>query len=208
MQSSGLESSMTRKKELQPRHGGWLSGKDSACQCRSHKRWGFNPWVRKIPLGMADRSSILTWKIPCTEEPGGLQSMGSQRVGRNWANEHIHTQTSLDPFFKRVDRIESSKEPEPGPSTSGVSEAEVFPACPDCPSALHLLPPLHSPVSNSSCLFTDTSPCNAGCYIALFNVPYFSRYCTARFKMFSLWFVFAGFFMYYLCEKYYKSIPA
>ena len=29
---------------------------------------------------MATHSSILTWKIPWTEEPGGLQSMGSQRV--------------------------------------------------------------------------------------------------------------------------------
>ena len=27
----------------------WLSGKDSACQCRSHRRRGFNPWVKKIP---------------------------------------------------------------------------------------------------------------------------------------------------------------
>ncbi|KAJ8781183.1 hypothetical protein J1605_011167 [Eschrichtius robustus] len=39
------------------------------------------------------------------------------------------TQTSLDHFFKRVDRIESSKEPEPVPSTSGVSEiAACFPS--------------------------------------------------------------------------------
>ena len=30
--------------------------------------------------GMATHSIILPWKIPCTEEPGGLQSMGSQRV--------------------------------------------------------------------------------------------------------------------------------
>ena len=29
--------------------------------------------------GMATLSSILAWRIPCTEEPGGLQSMGSQR---------------------------------------------------------------------------------------------------------------------------------
>ena len=48
------------------------------------------------------------------------------------------TQTSLGRFFKRVDRIESSKEPEPVPSTSGVSEIT---ACPpsriaDDPSAL------------------------------------------------------------------------
>ena len=32
---------------------------------------------------MATHSSILAWKIPLTEEPGGLQSMGSQRVGHN-----------------------------------------------------------------------------------------------------------------------------
>ena len=32
---------------------------------------------------MATHSSILAWKIPWTEEPGGLQSMGSQRVGHN-----------------------------------------------------------------------------------------------------------------------------
>ena len=32
---------------------------------------------------MAMHSSILTWRIPWTEEPGGLQSMGSQRVGHD-----------------------------------------------------------------------------------------------------------------------------
>ena len=44
-------------------------------------------WVlslgREDPLeeGMATHSGILAWRIPWTEEPGGLQSMGSQRVG-------------------------------------------------------------------------------------------------------------------------------
>jgi len=40
---------------------------------------------REDPLekGMAIHSSILGWRIPWTEEPGGLQSMGSQRVGHN-----------------------------------------------------------------------------------------------------------------------------
>ena len=32
---------------------------------------------------MATHSSILVWRIPWTEEPGGLQSMGSQRVGHD-----------------------------------------------------------------------------------------------------------------------------
>ena len=37
---------------------------------------------RKGPLeeGMATRSSVLAWRIPWTEEPGGLHSIGSQRV--------------------------------------------------------------------------------------------------------------------------------
>ena len=37
--------------------------------------------------GMPVHSSILVWRIPWIEEPGGLQSMGSQRVGHNWATE-------------------------------------------------------------------------------------------------------------------------
>ena len=33
--------------------------------------------------GMAIHYSIFAWRIPCAKEPGGLQSMGSQRVGHN-----------------------------------------------------------------------------------------------------------------------------
>ena len=36
-----------------------------------------------LKKGMATHSSILVWKIPWTEEPGGLQSMGLQRVGHD-----------------------------------------------------------------------------------------------------------------------------
>ena len=36
-----------------------------------------------LEKGMATYSSILAWQIPWTEEPGGLQSMGSHRVGHN-----------------------------------------------------------------------------------------------------------------------------
>ena len=41
--------------------------------------------VRKDPLekGMATHSSIPAWRIPWTEEPGGIQRMGSQRVGHD-----------------------------------------------------------------------------------------------------------------------------
>ena len=38
-----------------------------------------------LEKGMAIHSSILAWRIPWTEEPGGLQSVGSQRVKHDWA---------------------------------------------------------------------------------------------------------------------------
>ena len=40
-------------------------------------------WEDPLEEGMATHFSILAWRIPWTEEPGGLQSMGSQRVGRD-----------------------------------------------------------------------------------------------------------------------------
>ena len=43
---------------------------------------------------MATHSSILAWRIPCTEEPGGLQSMELQKVGHDRAtNTHTHKHT-------------------------------------------------------------------------------------------------------------------
>ena len=42
-----------------------------------------------LEQGMATHASILTWRIPWTEEPGGLQSMGSQRVRHDWATNTI-----------------------------------------------------------------------------------------------------------------------
>ena len=47
-----------------------------------------------LEKGMATHSSILAWRIPWTEEPGGLQSMGSQSVTHNWVTNaftfHFH----------------------------------------------------------------------------------------------------------------------
>ena len=61
-------------------------------------------WVQSLgpedPLKkeMATHSSILAWRIPWTEEPGGLQSTGSQRVGHDWATED--TQPSVSGIFR------------------------------------------------------------------------------------------------------------
>ena len=40
-------------------------------------------WEDPLEEGMATHSSILAWRIPWIEEPGGSQSMGSQRVGHS-----------------------------------------------------------------------------------------------------------------------------
>ena len=41
--------------------------------------------------GMATHSNILIWRIPWTEEPGGLQFIGSQRVEPNWSDLVQHS---------------------------------------------------------------------------------------------------------------------
>ena len=50
-------------------------------------------WEDSLEEEMAIQSSILTWRIPRTEEPGGLQSMGSQRAWLSTAHTHTHTHT-------------------------------------------------------------------------------------------------------------------
>ena len=44
---------------------------------------------RYLEKGVATHSSILAWRIPRTEEPGGLQSTGSQRVRHNWVTNTL-----------------------------------------------------------------------------------------------------------------------
>ena len=48
---------------------------------------------------MATHSSILAWRIPWTEEPGGLQSMGLQRTGDDGINLHACTHQGNPPIF-------------------------------------------------------------------------------------------------------------
>ena len=53
-------------------------------------------WEDPLEKGMATHSSILALRIPWSEEPGGLQSMGSQTVGHDWLiNTHTQHCTSL-----------------------------------------------------------------------------------------------------------------
>ena len=59
----------------------WLSGKELTCNAGDV---GSVPGLGNAPeKEMATHSSILTWEIPWTEEPGGLQTMESQTVGHD-----------------------------------------------------------------------------------------------------------------------------
>ena len=99
---------------LCPRAGGWVTapspkdGLPRVAQKVKNLPAMLEAWVRSLawenPLKeeMATHCSILAWRIPQTEKPGGLQSMGSQRVGHDWATSTFpkrcpcpHTQNVL-----------------------------------------------------------------------------------------------------------------
>ena len=46
-------------------------------------------WVQSLEKGMATHSNILAWRIPWTEEPGGLKCMGLQRVRPDWVTNNL-----------------------------------------------------------------------------------------------------------------------
>ena len=51
----------------------------------------FLGWEDPLEKGMATHASTLAWRIPWTEELGGLQSVESQRMGHDWENQQAHT---------------------------------------------------------------------------------------------------------------------
>ena len=64
-------------------------------------------WEDPLEKGMATHSSILAWEIPWAEEPGGLESMGSQRVGNYSEHEHSYVTHTLFLFSSIVNSRES-----------------------------------------------------------------------------------------------------
>ena len=89
-------SATERRHEAMRRFPGGASGKEPTWQCR---RWELDPWVGKIPWRRAWQPTPVFWpgESPWTEEPGGLQSMGSKTVGHDWSNAAcIHTATWMD----------------------------------------------------------------------------------------------------------------
>ena len=63
-------------------------------------------WEDALEEGMTTHSSILAWRIPMTEKPGGLQSMGSQRAG-HWATKHTQAIKMPNRDFPWHSRVKS-----------------------------------------------------------------------------------------------------
>ena len=79
---------------------GGASGKEPTCQCKKYKRHGFDPWVSKIPWRRVWQPTpvVLPEESPGTEEPGGLQYIGLQRVEHDLSNlacVRTHTLTGI-----------------------------------------------------------------------------------------------------------------
>ena len=79
---------------------GDADGQERTCQCRRCKRHRVSSLGREDRLeeDMTTHSSILAWKTSWTKEPGGLQSIGSQRVRHeqnDLARTHRHTHTHI-----------------------------------------------------------------------------------------------------------------
>ena len=83
----------------------WFSGKKKIClpiqemqETRIQSLGGEDPLEEET----ATHSSILVWKPPWTQEPGGLQPMGFQRVGRDRVTEHIRTPSPSEGSFSLI----------------------------------------------------------------------------------------------------------
>ena len=90
----------------------WLSGKEFTCQGRRLRRCGFDPWFRKIPWRRKwQPTSVFLPGEFQTEEPGGLQFMGSQSVGHDSVtNTHTHTQLAYQYYsFKKYSLLHHLK---------------------------------------------------------------------------------------------------
>ena len=67
----------------------------------------FLGWEDHLEKGMATHSNILAWRIPWTEEPGGLRSMGSQRIRHDRSlYRHLSAQYT---FFKSLSLQKASQ---------------------------------------------------------------------------------------------------
>ena len=83
-------------------------GKESTCCVEDTGDEGSIPGLGRSPGGgQGNHSSILVWRIPWTEEPGGLQSIELQKVGHDWSDwahikKHAHIFPSSELHYTRL----------------------------------------------------------------------------------------------------------
>ena len=83
-------------------------------------------WEDPLEKEMAAHSSILAWRIPWTEEPGGLQSMGSQRVGHDWATKTTDNGVCVECISCSVVSDSSRPHVPPGSSVHTILQAAIL----------------------------------------------------------------------------------
>ena len=115
-------------------------------------------WGDPLEVGMATHSNILTWRIPWTEEPGGLQFTGLQRVRHNWSSLALtYTRKWLNTSHKTIGilcRTLNFPMPELGPTdfstVNGIKSKFLNLSCIQNlnTSCSALFPPLYSSVSS------------------------------------------------------------
>ena len=121
--SSGHFSSLRRS--LLPQ---WLSWQRTSLAMQEMQETRVDPLEKE----MATCSNILAWKIPWTEEAGGLQTMGLQRIGHDWVCMHTHT--SRMALVLRIAIMATV--------LNGKSIVDILTICPSC---RHVLNPLKCP---------------------------------------------------------------
>ena len=111
---------------------------------------------------MAPHSSLLTWRIPWTEEPGGLWPMGLQRVGHDWSDlAHTHPiPTSHGNGLLK------------GPGSLCSWEQEVWVASLSTWSSLGIADSAPHPFILSSCLSPSLAFLLCTCFFIFFNDPF------------------------------------
>ena len=102
----------------------WLSDKESTCQCKRCRRLRFDLWVRKIPWRRKWQPTpeFLPGESHGQRSLGGLQFMGSQRVGRDLLTEHVRRHHLVQPFHLTYRAKTGASDPE---STVFVAEPMV-----------------------------------------------------------------------------------
>ena len=85
---------------------------------------------------MVTQSGVLAWIIPWPEEPGRLQSVGSQRVSHDWAPQHPRTglkrRVNMESWFTGAETLEQTppggagSRGSPSPASAGAGKPELY----------------------------------------------------------------------------------